>query len=137
MNDNRQVASVLALIAGILTLGLALLFGLIFSFVGSFVGFGMMDGMGGAESIFLGLMGAFWAVVLVIGLGAGITLLMAAARLKDESPEVRRTWAIWAIVAGAVSFIGPGGLLTGGLAVAAGIVTLMDLNRQAPPARAP
>lgn len=133
MADNRQVASLLALIGGIVTLGLSLLMALVFAVIGGMAGMAAGFGdLGGYESVILGIIGAFGAVLFLVGAAAGVVLILAASKLKEEDPEVRRQWAIWAIVAGVVSFLGPGSLVSGGLGVAAGVVTLSDLNRPAP-----
>jgi hypothetical protein len=133
MADNRQIASVLALIAGIITLGLGLLMGLVFSVIGGLAGFAAgYGGMGWPESAFVGVIGAIGAIFFAVGIASGIVLLIASGRLKEDDAETRRQWAVWAIVAGGVSLLGPGSLVTGGLGVAAGVVTLSDLNRPGP-----
>ncbi|HVL49723.1 MAG TPA: hypothetical protein VM889_14295 [Candidatus Thermoplasmatota archaeon] len=131
---NSQTAYALSLAAGIIALAMAFFTGGIVSFFAApaFMEWDMGHGM----SFFpMGTgMGPFFAVVgLVWFLGSiviGVVLLAAAPKLKDPSPDTRRTWATYAIVAGAFGLMASfGGLVVAGLGIAAGVLTLMDLNQ--------
>jgi apolipoprotein N-acyltransferase len=134
MADNRQVAYTLALVGGILSLVFALGFALMAAAFGA--GFAWMGDMGGPEGIILAMVGAFAFIALALGIATGILLLVAAPRLRSEDEATRRTWSTWTLVVGVVNLLG-GNFIAGGLAIGAGVVTLMDLQQPAPPARVP
>lgn len=137
MADNRQVAYTLALVGGILSLVFALGFALLAAAFGAGAGaMGGSWGMGVPEGFFFAMAGAFVFLALVVGVGTGVILLVAAPRLRSDDEATRRTWATWTIVLGVVNLVGSN-VIAGGLALGAGIVTYMDLQRPAQPPRAP
>jgi hypothetical protein len=63
-------------------------------------------------------------VVAVVGLIAGIVVLIGAAMLYAK-PEQRQTWGIVIIIASALNFfVGMGGLVAGALGVIGGALAL-------------
>lgn len=131
MNDNRQIAFGLALGGGLLALGSAVFSLLAFFFAAS--AFGLAFGSPWMDPVFGGMAGFFAAFIafgLITQVVGGVVLLVGAPRLRDEDREARRTWGVWCAVAGGAILVG-GGLISGGLGLGAGIVTLVADQQQA------
>lgn len=129
MRDNTQTAYSLALAGGLVLLAGALLAtAATLFFVGGAARWMPGFGMTGWEDMMMG----FIALGALVNIACGVLLLVAAPRLRDADPTVRRQWATWAIVVGAASLVTGGmglGLIGGGLGLAAGILTMMDQPR--------
>lgn len=76
------------------------------------------------------------AMPFVVALAGGVALLVAAPRLRSPDDAVRKRWAIVALVGAGVCSIGPA-WYGGALGIAAGALTLHELERPAPSAPAP
>ena len=127
--DNRQTARVLALAGGVISIVSTLFFVAVFRFFIS-----MMDSVGPYDEgpfPFGGLELALLGIPLLLGVGAGIVLLVAAPRLRSLDEAERQRWGIVALVAGSVGLTGSA-FVGGALGIGAGIVTLMDKGAAAP-----
>lgn len=133
MADNRQIAYGLALASGIVSLAFTAFFLLVLAGVG--VGFAWLLPGGGPEAFLFGVFALLFLANLVVGVATGVLMLVAAPRLRSEDEAMRRAWSTWSLVIGIVNVL-TGGLIAGALALGAGVVTFMDLQRPAPPVRA-
>lgn len=124
MADNRQLAYVLALVGGIAALANVLIALLVMTaFAGIFAHFAPFEWSFGGPAMFAGDFAAF--AILVLSVAIGIALIVLAPRLRSDDAETRRTAAIWCLAAGGVALVATGGVLSGALGLAAGVMTLM------------
>ncbi|MEM2955769.1 MAG: DUF6114 domain-containing protein [Nitrososphaerales archaeon] len=115
--EKPEVAFILSLIGGILLL----IGGLVSSMWFMFGGFGgMMDGFGGMMGGWQGMIGSlgvsffFMSGLSLVGLVAGILVIIGALML-DARPAEHTTWGTIILVFSLISFLGMGGFFLGAI----------------------
>lgn len=120
MQDKPQLAFVLALIGGLLSIGTAVMMGMMMTFI---FGFAPAMPMGGFPFPFMGILFGWLALGSIVG---GILMLVSATKIRRPAEvESARTLAF---VGGGIAIIG-GNVLGGALGIVAGALMLDGLGR--------